>query len=334
MDIANNDKSSTATSPENSSINSNISSEISSSINSYEIKNQQQETSKLTKSEQLNFLLTNRIPRRYLTLFMGWFSKIEQPLVTKLSIMLWKVFAEDLKLEDAKKSSFSSLNDCFTRELKPGLRPVDNDIDIVTSPCDAIVGECGEIDGKTVFQAKGFPYEISELIPDFHLNNKYKNGKFITLRLKSSMYHRFHAPIECEVKSVTYISGDTWNVNPITLKRIERLFCRNERAVIELKTPHKSHSITLVPVAAVLVACMKFNFLKDALNLKYKGPNKLECNASFNKGDEMGYFEHGSTIILFATANYELCEGITSGTRVNMGQALLMGHDEKMTEVN
>lgn len=296
------------------------------------INTEAQTTASLTKKEQLNFLLTNRIPRRYLTLFMGWFSKIEKPWVTQLSIAVWKMFAEDLKLEDAKKSSFQSLNDCFTRELKPGLRPIDVNEDIVTSPCDAIVGECGKIEGKTVFQAKGFPYEISHLIPDFHLNNKYKNGKFITLRLKSSMYHRFHAPINCKVNSVNYISGDTWNVNPITLKRIENLFCRNERAVIELKTAHESNSITLVPVAAVLVACMKFNFLSKALHLKYSGPNQIMCNANFTKGDEMGYFEHGSTIILFATANYELCEGITTGTRVNMGQAILTGHINSKVE--
>jgi phosphatidylserine decarboxylase len=292
------------------------------------IKTESQPTSVLTKREQLNFLLTNRIPRRYLTLFMGWFSKIENPWLTKISIAVWKVFAEDLKLEDAKKNTFNSLNACFTRELKPGLRPIDINEGIVTSPCDAIVGECGQIEGKTVFQAKGFPYEISELIPDVHINSKYQNGKFITLRLKSSMYHRFHAPISCKVNHVTYISGDTWNVNPISLKRIKKLFCRNERAVIELKTEHESNSITLVPVAAVLVACMKFNFLNEVLNLKYQGPNQISCDASFTKGDEMGYFEHGSTIILFATANYELCDGITTGTRVNMGQAILTGHKE------
>lgn len=291
-------------------------------------KSTTQPTALLTKKEQLNFLLTNRIPRRYLTLFMGWFSKIENPLVTNISIAIWKIFAEDLKIEDAKKTSFKSLHDCFTRELKPGLRPIDQCEDIVSSPCDAIVGECGQIDGKIVFQAKGFPYEISELIPDIHINNKYKNGKFITLRLKSSMYHRFHAPINCDVNHVNYISGDTWNVNPITLKRIERLFCRNERAVIELKTKHLNHSITLVPVAAVLVASMKFNFLKKTLNLKYDGPNHIPCHANFKKGDEMGYFAHGSTIILFATANYELCQDIKTGQRVNMGQALLSGHSD------
>ncbi len=283
-------------------------------------------TQTLTPKEQLNFLVTNRIPRRLLTQFMGWYSKIENPLLTKASINVWKLFAEDLKLEDAKKQSFNSLQECFTRELKDGLRPVNTATDIVTSPCDAIVGECGKINGTQVFQAKGFPYELSDLIPDFHLNKKYRNGMYVTLRLKSSMYHRFHAPIDCKVNKVNYISGDTWNVNPIALKRVENLFCKNERAVIELKTDHPSNSITLVPVAAILVACMKFNFLPKPLDIKYKGPNHIQCSSRFSKGDEMGYFQHGSTIILFATENYNLCEGIEVGKRINMGEALLTGH--------
>jgi phosphatidylserine decarboxylase len=285
----------------------------------------------LTPQEQLNFLITNRIPRRWATQFMGWFSQIKNPLLAKVSIAIWQLFAEDLKLEEAKKQTFDSLQDCFTRELKEGLRPIVQQADIVTSPCDAIIGAHGQLNGSTVLQAKGFPYEISELIPDFHLNSKYRNGKYITLRLKSSMYHRFHAPIACEVTKVNYISGDTWNVNPIALKRVENLFCKNERAIIELKNSElngksPTHSITLVPVAAVLVACMKFNFIKNKLDLKYKGPNQIKCNAKFKKGDEMGYFQHGSTIILFATANYQFCDDIKEGKRVNVGQALLNGH--------
>ena len=207
----------------------------------------------LSKKEQLNFLLTNRIPRRWSTLFIGWFSQIQSPTLTKLSIWIWSKFAEDLRLQDAKKQSFNSLGECFTRELKTGLRPITPHPEIVASPCDAIVGAHGDIKGSKVFQAKGFPYDISELIPDIQLQQKYQNGKFITLRLKSSMYHRFHAPVDCQVKHVSYISGDTWNVNPVALKRVEKLFCKNERAVVELVTGHPSSSITLVPVAAILV---------------------------------------------------------------------------------
>ena len=282
----------------------------------------------LSKQEQLNFLMTNRIPRQLSTQLIGWFSKIENPILTKISIFIWSLFAEDLRLQDAKKNKFSSLQDCFTRELKPGLRPITQGNDIVTSPCDAIVGECGDIKGTTLVQAKGFPYELDELIPDIHLCNKYKDGMFITLRLKSSMYHRFHAPVDCSVKKVNYISGDTWNVNPVALKKVEKLFCKNERAIIQLNTDDDTGSITLVPVAAILVACMKFNFIPEPLDLKYKGPNTIPCDANFEKGDEMGYFQHGSTIILFASKGYQLAQGIKTGQRINMGQALLTGHTQ------
>jgi len=288
-------------------------------------------TSRLTWREQLNFLLTNRIPRRSLTLFMGWFSAIESPLLTKISIRIWSLFADDLRLEDAKQANFNSLQACFTRQLKDGLRPVNEHPDVVVSPCDAIVGACGKMEGTRVFQAKGFPYALTDLISDTQLSEKYRDGIFVTLRLKSSMYHRFHAPVASRVKRVNYISGDTWNVNPIALKRVEKLFCKNERAVVELHTENSNQSITLVPVAAVLVACMKFNFLPEPLDLKYQGANHIECDASFNKGEEMGFFQHGSTIILFATANYALCSGITTGTRINMGQALLTGHQLELT---
>lgn len=277
----------------------------------------------LSQQEQLNFLLTNRIPRRMFTRLMGWFSQIESPVLTSISIYIWKLFADDLDLSEAKESRFDSLQACFIRELKPGARHINQTESVVISPCDAIIGECGKIEGTTIYQAKGFPYELSDLIPDKQLQEKYRNGIYVTLRLKSSMYHRFHAPIDSNVKQVTYISGDTWNVNPIALKRIEKLYCKNERAVIQLHTDDEKKNITLVPVAAILVASMKFNCLQTTLDLKYTGPNQLDCDASYQKGDELGYFQHGSTIILFATNHYELKQGLATNQRIQMGQALL-----------
>src|SRR5215510_14838172 len=103
--------------------------------------------------EDLNFLLTNRIPRQLATRFMGWFSKLEQPLVRDLSIGLWRLFA-DLRLHEARKARFTSLHDCFIRQLKPGARPVDPDPRVLTSPCDAIVGASGRLEGVQVIQAK------------------------------------------------------------------------------------------------------------------------------------------------------------------------------------
>src|SRR5262250_1239790 len=100
----------------------------------------------LVEQEQLNFLLTNRIPRRLLTRFMGWFSRIEQPLVRDLSIAAWRFFS-GLDLSEAKATRFRSMHDCFIRELKAGARPIDRDPAVLVSPCDATVGACGHIAG-------------------------------------------------------------------------------------------------------------------------------------------------------------------------------------------
>jgi phosphatidylserine decarboxylase len=110
----------------------------------------------LTQQEDLNFLLTNRVPRAALTRFMGWFSKIENPLVRDFSIGCWKLFS-DLDLSEAKKTHFKSLHDCFTRELKPGLRPADPDPRIVASPSDGIIGAYGTIRDGELYQIKGAP---------------------------------------------------------------------------------------------------------------------------------------------------------------------------------
>jgi phosphatidylserine decarboxylase len=278
---------------------------------------------RLTQLERINFLLTNRIPRRYATLFMGWFSKLEIPIICKLSISLWRLFSEDLNLAEAQKTEFSSLHDCFIRELKPGAREIELDNDSITSPCDAIVGAFGRIQDTELFQTKGFPYTLMDLLANPALVDRYRNGIYITLRLKSTMYHRFHAPYDCHVSEINYISGDTWNVNPSTLKRIQRLYCKNERAVIDLQLPDQTQHITLVPVAAILVAGIKLHCLPDVLDLRYRGPNLLACNADYIKGQEMGYFQHGSTIIVFANNQFTLDESICEGMTIRMGQSLL-----------
>jgi phosphatidylserine decarboxylase len=272
---------------------------------------------KILQQEDINFLLTNRIPRRLLTRFVGWLAKIEQPLVRDLSIRIWRAFS-DLDLSEAKKSSFASLRDCFIRELKDGARPVDPDPAVMTSPCDAIVGACGSIAGTELYQIKGYPYRLEELLIDRELVECYRDGRFVTLRLTASMYHRFHAPHDLRVEQVTYIAGDTWNVNPIALKRVEKLFCKNERAVLRTRLTH-GPVVTLVPVAAILVAGIKLKFVENLRELD----QPQTCGAPFRKGDEMGWFEHGSTIIVFAPPGFTLCAPVHEGAAIRMGQPLM-----------
>jgi phosphatidylserine decarboxylase len=272
--------------------------------------------------EDLNFLLTNRVPRQLLTRFMGWFSQIRNPLVCRVSIAVWRLFT-DLDLSDARQQRFASLHECFTRELVAGARSVDSDPAVLASPCDAIVGACGAVEGQRVFQAKGFPYALHDLFGPSQDTAPFHDGVYVTLRLTSAMYHRFHAPHDCEVDHVTYLSGDTWNVNPVALARVERLFCRNERAVLRTRLTHGGHPIALVPVAAILVASIRLHFLDVLLHLRYRGPNEIPCRAHFAKGEEMGWFQHGSTIIVFAPRGFRLCDGIEPGVRIAMGRALL-----------
>ncbi|MEJ1963010.1 MAG: archaetidylserine decarboxylase [Gammaproteobacteria bacterium] len=274
---------------------------------------------KITQQEDLNFLLTNRIPRRWLTIFIGWLSKRENAIVRATCITLWKLFT-DLDLSEAKKRKFRSVHDCFTRELKEGARPVDMSDGTLVSPCDAIVGASGTVHDGMLLQTKGFPYSLKDLLDDPNLVQQYRNGTYVTLRLTSSMYHRFHAPHDCRVEQVTYISGDTWNVNPIALKRVESLFCKNERAVIRCRLKATDQLVTLVPVAAILVASIRLHFLNVLLHLRYRGANVIPCDAEMSKGQEMGWFQHGSTIIVFAPEGMSFAEGVREGQRVKMGQ--------------
>lgn len=275
----------------------------------------------LLLQEDLNFLLTNRLPRALLTRWMGRFSRIRSPLLTRCSIAIWKLFT-DLDLSEAKESRFVSLRDCFTRELRPGSRPIDPAPGILVSPCDGIIGACGPVHDGQVFQAKGFPYKIADLFGNPAAAEPYLDGFYVTLRLTSSMYHRFHAPTNGRMRHVTYIRGDTWNVNPIALQRVQRLFCRNERAALTLETPD-GHTLALVAVAAILVASIRLHFLDVLLHLDWTGPNHLPCDVRVDRGQELGWFEHGSTIILFAPRGFKLCTPLATGLTVRMGQPLL-----------
>lgn len=272
-------------------------------------------------NEDLNFLLTNRIPRGLATRWMGWFSRIRSPILTRFSIAVWRLFT-DLDLSEAKHRRFESLQACFTRELREGARPVDPTEGMLISPCDGIVGACGEVRGRRVFQAKGFPYSISDLFGSERAAEPYQDGCYATLRLTSAMYHRFHAPADGKVTKVVYLSGDTWNVNPIALKRVERLFCRNERAALTLVLPD-GRPLALVAVAAILVASIRLHCIDTLLHPHWKGPSEIPCDSGVSRGQELGWFEHGSTIIVFAPRGFRLCDAVSEGATIRMGQPLL-----------
>jgi phosphatidylserine decarboxylase len=277
----------------------------------------------LTENERLNFFLTNRIPRRTLTRFMGWFSKIEQPLIRDGSLAIFKLFCAP-DLAEAKKPTFRSLHDCFIRELRDGARTIDRTGNVLVSPCDGIVGATGRVRDDTLLQVKGSPYTLNELVRAPELAAHYRDGSYVTLRLTAGMYHRFHAPHDGRVERVMHIPGDAWNVNPAALKRVDRLYCRNERAVLGLKLDCDERPLALVAVAAVLVAGIRLRCLDLPFDRNSDRPTPAPATARFHKGDELGWFEHGSTILVLTPPGYRLCDNVADGGQIKMGQPLLL----------
>jgi phosphatidylserine decarboxylase len=277
---------------------------------------------RVSRQESLNFVLSNRIPRRLATRLAGWLSKIEQPVVRDVSIGIWRLFCR-LDLGEAKKERFTSLRDCFIRELKEGARPIDRAAEVLVSPCDGIVGAFGTILGADLLQVKGSSYPLEELLRDRELAQFHRGGCYVTLRLTAAMYHHFHAPHDCHVEGVAHIWGDTWNVNPAALTRVEKLFCRNERVVIRTRLDATGHLLTLVPVAAILVAGIRLRFVDLVVDPRRSTPPAAAFEVPFRKGEEMGWFEHGSTIIVLAPKGVVLSETLEQGSTIRMGQALM-----------
>lgn len=279
---------------------------------------------KLVQIDTLNFVLTNYIPRRLVGRWVGRISRSENPLVRAVSLWLWGCFT-DLDLSDAEHTRFRSMHDCFTRRLKPGARPIDPDPAVLASPCDAILGASGTIAGGRAMQVKGMDYMLAELLDDADHAAAFEGGTFVTLRLTSAMYHRFHAPHDLRVEQVRHIFGDCWNVNPPTLRRVARLFCRNERAVIRGVLCANGQPLTLVAVAAILVSGIQLSFLPLETGGRLPVRRSYDCDAVLAKGAEMGWFEHGSTIIVLAPKGMSLADGLRDGDRIRVGQALLGG---------
>ena len=278
--------------------------------------------SRLAAVDRLNFVLTNGIPRRLASAWVGRISASENRLVCAVSLWTWRCFV-DLDLADAERTRFRSMQECFTRRLKPGARPVDPNPSVLTSPCDAIVGAFGTVAAGQALQVKGMEYALGELLDDPVHAAVFEGGCFVTLRLTSAMYHRFHAPHDCRVEQVRHVFGDRWNVNPPALRRVRRLFCRNERVVVRTALSGGGEPLTLVAVAAILVSGIRLGFLRLDTGGGHPLHRTYDCDAVLAKGAEMGWFEHGSTIVVLAPKGLRVADTLRDGDHIRMGQPLL-----------
>ncbi len=225
-----------------------------------------------------------------------------QVWINKFYIKLTKV---DLS-EHEPIESYESLNALFTRKLKV-IRTFEDKEDEFISPCDAFISECGMIEEERALQIKGHLYRVKELLGDFiTLENKEKimSGKYINFYLSPKDYHRFHVPIEMKITKAIHIPGKLYPVNLKWLEKVSELFIQNERVILECFT--KSGVLFyMVFVGALNVGKIRFVF--DELIHTNKKGSKASLysyeNLWLKKGEELGFFEMGSTIVMFFQKN-------------------------------
>jgi phosphatidylserine decarboxylase len=230
----------------------------------------------------------------------------------------------DLDEAELDVRAYSSFGDLFARRLRPGSRPVCEDLDAVIAPCDGVLAARGTaVDGALV-QAKGRNYQLEELVADPVLAAELRGGDYATIYLSPRDYHRVHAPIDAHLVSYDYIPGALWPVNPHIAARRDRLLARNERVVITLDAGHFG-KIAVVMVGASGVGNIKLEHAQESASWRTAGERRrTEVGVDVQRGDELGAFRLGSTVVMVFRPGKITLEG-------EVGQAMRFG--ERMGSV-
>jgi len=218
--------------------------------------------------------------------------------------------------------SYQCFNDFFTRALKAEARPLDMGEKVVTSPADGVISQAGKIRKNKVLQAKNVDYSLARLVGNSDQAKKYENGTFATIYLSPKDYHRVHIPAQGQLLTTRYIPGELFSVNQQTAEMVPNLFARNERLVCEFKSQQLGH-FSVIFVGAMLVAGIETVWG----GMEQPGPGAVrendysEQNIHFSKGDEIGRFKFGSTVILlFPQNSITLNKNIKATKPINMAQ--------------
>lgn len=266
--------------------------------------------------------LQRLLPHHLLSRLAGRLAASQNPVVRDFLItQAMKRFR--INLQEAgreNREDYASFNDFFTRELKPGARPVDDDPRSLVFPADGAVSQLGAIDDDRLLQAKGHHFSLSQLLAADPADcTDFMHGSFATIYLSPSDYHRVHMPIDGTLLSVEYIPGKLFSVNDTTTRHIPGLFARNERLVCRFDTP--AGKMAYIMVGAMLVA---------GIDTVWHGPiapgipQKLPIPAipQLAKGDEVGRFRFGSTVIVLFEPGAVRWDPLLAGDKTYMGKAM------------
>ena len=255
------------------------------------------------------FFLT-RLRGRYIYLFINLF------------VSIFKINLSEAKISNTK--DFACFNDFFTRELKETARPIDYSENIIISPVDAHVSQIGTIEDNRIFQAKGHHYTLQQLLAnDLCLCQQFHNGKFATLYLSPSDYHRIHMPCDAKLKKMIYVPGRLFSVAAHTVRVVPALFARNERLICHFSS--SMGDFIMILVGAINVAAIETvwaGLITPPTSKDIKEWDYETQNIALKKGEEMGRFNMGSTVILLYQDNINWNPKLRENTRVLLGEAI------------
>ena len=275
--------------------------------------------------EKLKVLPQYLMPKRLITELAGKLASGEHGGMTTKAIR-WFIKRYQVNMAEALNpdpASYKSFNAFFTRPLKEGARPLADST--LVCPVDGAISQCGPIEGEQIFQAKGHSYTATTLLGnDRELAKAFIDGTFATLYLSPKDYHRIHMPCQGKLKLMRYVPGDLYSVNPVTARNVPGLFARNERLVCVFDG--EQGPFVMVLVGATIVGSMATVWhglvnpprAKDIVDYRYDNEAIV-----LNKGDEMGRFLLGSTVVLLFPKNqWQLPVDWTATRPIRMGEAM------------
>lgn len=276
---------------------------------------------------RLFIALQHILPQHFLSRMMWRLTRCEYKWLLKLTlplfIRIFKVNMEEAKNSDWK--SYSSFNNFFTRELNDEAREISSDEKSIASPVDGAVSQLGKINNDLIFQAKGHAYSLTQLLGDREdLSKTFINGQFNTIYLSPKDYHRIHMPVDGTLKEMIHVPGELYSVNPTTVENVPALFARNERVICMFDTP--AGPMAMILVGAIFVSSIETVWhgevtpptRKDIRNWKYD-----EEKISYAKGQEMGRFNMGSTVILlYANKKMNWEKELQADQKVQLGEVI------------
>jgi phosphatidylserine decarboxylase len=267
-------------------------------------------------------------PQRLISAIYGKLSHWKFPRFKNWAIKRF-IRLYDININEALETNpeaYACFHDFFIRKLDPSKRPLDLTSNSIVSPCDGTISQIGAIEQGTLIQAKGKKFSVNALLGNHSLANEFTHGKFATIYLAPKDYHRVHIPDLGTLKSVCYIPGKLFSVNPITTANIDNLFAQNERVVNFYDSPNGPFAVVLVGAMIVGSITTHSNGTltssrgKEIVQFDFFNTSEIKLN----KGEEMGYFSLGSTVILLFTEKLCWEQALTQRTKVVVGQK--MGH--------